>query len=384
MKVSWGSQKTRSIIIQVGVLAALLLIFYQLFSSAVSSLEKQNIAYGFGFLSQESGFEINDARVAYSSEDTFGRALWVGMLNTLFIALLGNLIATVWGTFLGIAQISHNWLLARLARTYVTIVRNVPLILQLIFWYTIITEVLPAVRNAFHILPFTYLSQRGLVLPVPQEGSAFNITLLAALIGLILAILISHLQKRRHQKTGNTYPYGTAMIVASLIVPAVVAGWSTGIIYKLDVPVLRGFDFQGGSTLSPEFVALLFGLVIYSGAFVAEIVRSGIQAVNKGQWEAASSLGLNRRQTIRLVVLPQALKVIIPPMTNCMLNLTKNSSLAVAIGYADLVNVANTTMNQTGQAIECIFIIMVIYLSMSLATSVFMNWYNARKNRLAA
>ena len=382
MGVSWRSEKSRSLIIQAAVLMALLFVCYQLFLNATTALSKQNIAHGFGFLNQEAGFEINNTRVSYSAEDTLARALWVGILNTLLVAILGNLIATVWGTMLGISQISHNWLMVKLSKTYVTVVRNVPLILQLIFWYTFITEILPPVRNAIKLLPHTYLSQRGMVFPVPVEGSELTWTLLAALAGLIVAGLIAYRQNQRQKKTGRTYPYGSTIMLTALLLPAIIVGWSTGILDNLNVPVLGGFDFQGGSTLSPEFIALTLGLIIYSGAFVAEIVRSGIQAVDKGQWEAAASLGLSRRQSIRLVVLPQALKVIIPPLTNCMLNLTKNSSLAIAIGYADLVSVANTTMNQTGQAIECIFIIMTIYLSMSLITSIFMNWYNHRTNRL--
>ena len=289
------------------------LILYYLYSNLQTNLARQNIASGFGFLSLESGFEISESLVEYWSDESYLKALWVGVLNTLKVALVGNGLTLTFGVGVGLMRLSKNWLLSKLAQSYVEILRNTPLLLQLFFCYTIILEGLPSVQEALNPLPHVYLCQRGLFFPSFGE-----------------------------------------------------------------VPQLQGLNFQGGWFLSPEFMALVIGLVLHTSAFVAEIVRAGILSVKTGQWEAARALGLTPAKMMRLVILPQALRVMIPPTTSQLLNLTKNSSLAVAIGYPDFVSVANTSLNQTGQAIELISLIMLVYLTFSLSTSLFMNWYNKR------
>ena len=371
----WRDSKRLGFVFQILVLVALFCILQAMFSNATTALKKQSIASGLGFLEQESAFGISDSMIAYSPESTFGRALVVGLLNTLMVALLGNFLAVIWGTLVGISSLSKNWLLAKVSRGYVNLLRNIPLLLQLFFWYVLITETLPSVRQAIKLMPHTFLSQRGLALPIFHSDPSHPYIFVTGLLGLIASAALYSWQKKRREQTGKTFPFFRVASALTLL-PVLLTWLMAGAPRELNAPALSGFNFEGGLTLGPEFAALLLGLVLYTGAFIAEIVRSGIQAVNKGQWEAAASLGLGAGQTLRLVVLPQALRVIIPPLTSQMLNLTKNSSLAVAIGYTDFVNVANTTMNQTGQTIECIALIMVVYLTFSLMTSLFMNWYN--------
>jgi general L-amino acid transport system permease protein len=283
-------------------------------SNTLANLEERRIASGFGFLGREAGFEISEsAFLTYGAANTYLKALLVGLANTLSVSVIGIIAATVLGAFIGLARLSRNFLLNRLSAIYIEFVRNVPLLVQLFFWYAVITEGMPGPRDALSPLPGVFLSNRGLFFPTFAS-----------------------------------------------------------------VPELQGFNFVGGMQVSPEFAALLVGLATYTAAFIAEIVRAGVLAVDRGQREAAHALGLTRAQALRKVILPQALRVIVPPMTSQYLNLTKNSSLAVAIGYPDLVSIANTTMNQTGQAIEGIAIIMAVYLTISLSISAFMNWYNAR------
>ncbi len=302
----------RSWFVQAALLAAAGLVLWFFASNTAHNLETRKIASGFAFLWREAGFEIGETGfLSYSAADSYLRALGVGLWNTLRVAAIGVVFATLLGTLVGLARLSPNWLLARIAAAYVEVIRNVPLLVQLFFWYVLISENLPAPRDALQPLPGLFLSNRGIVFPTP---------------------------------------------------------WST--------PVLSGFNFSGGVTLTPEFAALLAGLVIYTAAFIGEIVRAGVLSVGRGQLEAAYSVGLARRAALRFVVLPQALRLIVPPLTSQYLNLAKNSSLAVAIGYPDLVSIANTTMNQTGQAIEGIAVIMAVYLTISLSISAFMNWYN--------
>lgn len=371
----WRDVTKRKYTIQVLVLIGIVVFLALMINIASNSLEKQNIASGFGFLEQEAAFEIGETLTEYSAESTFGEALLAGLLNTLLVALLGNFLAVIWGTLVGITSLSHNLLLVRLARIYVDTLRNIPLLLQLFFWYALITEFLPAIRNALNPLPNVYFSQRGLFFPIPEWSATYWGALLALFLGGIASVFLYRWQNLRQQRTGQLFPF-YRIAAALLLVPPSLVWLLGGAPVELDVPVLQGFNFEGGLALTPEFSALLLGLVLYTGAFNAEIVRSGIESVKKGQKEAALSLGLSRSQVLRLVMLPQAVRVIIPPLTSQMLNLTKNSSLAVAIGYPDLVNVANTSMNQTGQAIECIVVIVAVYLSFSLMTSAFMNWYN--------
>jgi len=375
-RLSWNDPGTRSIIYQIIALLAVGGAVWFLVHNTLSNLSSRNISTGFDFLNREAGFAIGETPIAYSPASTYGRAITVGLLNTLRVALMGIVLATILGTIIGIARLSSNWLIRKISSIYVEVMRNVPLLLQLFFWYAIISETLPGPRQAMHPVPGVFVSNRGIQMPsVHGDG------LLWLFAGLVLAVLLIFAMfkwaRKNQEKTGQIFPTGRLSIVLLLVVPVIVWFFS-GTSMTLDVPELKGFNFAGGMTLSPEFAALLIGLVIYTAAFIAEVVRSGIQAVNRGQWEAAEALGLKRGQVLRLIVLPQALRVIIPPMTSQYLNITKNSSLAVAIGYPDIVSVINTTLNQTGQAIEGIMMIMAAYLTVSLSISVFMNWYNKR------
>jgi general L-amino acid transport system permease protein len=318
---------------------------------------------------------IADAWLAYSPKNTYLRAFIVGLVNTLRVAVIGIMLATVLGTVIGIARLSSNWLLSRLAAVYVEVLRDLPLLLQLLFWY-VLMQGLPAARAAWMPIDGVYFSNRGLVLPwIPiEEGNLWVI--LTAAVGLIVLVALRRRLLALQLLDGRPrrlWPY--ALLVAGL--PAL-ASWALDVSWSIAMPELRGFNFVGGLTLSPEYFALLVALVTYTSAFIAEIVRSGIQAVHGGQWDAAMALGLRRSFVLQHIVMPQALRVIIPPMTSQFLNLTKNSSLAVAVGYQDIVSIANTTLNQTGQAIEAIALIMLVFLTISLGISLFMNWYNAR------
>ncbi|HEX6958377.1 MAG TPA: amino acid ABC transporter permease [Ferrovibrio sp.] len=374
-RLSWNDPDVRSVVYQIVALGLVGLVAWFLISNTLHNLSSRNIASGFGFLDREAGFAIGEGPIDFAPHNTYARAVLVGLLNTLRVAVIGIVLATLLGTIVGIARLSKNWLIAKLSLFYVETIRNVPLLLQLFFWYAVITETMPGPRQALHPLPGVFISNRGVKLPVPADHFAFDLAGVAFLIGLVLSVLVSNWAKRRQDATGQSFPVWSTCIALILGLP--IFGWLIGgAPLEFDIPKLRGFNFTGGVTLTPEFAALLFGLVVYTGAFIAEVVRSGIEAVSHGQTEAAAALGLRRGQILRLVVLPQALRVIIPPMTSQYLNLTKNSSLAVAIGYPDIVSVANTAINQTGQAIEGILIIMAVYLTFSLSISLFMNWYN--------
>ncbi|MDF1552417.1 MAG: amino acid ABC transporter permease [Deferrisomatales bacterium] len=373
----WNDPAKRGLVFQALALLSVAGIGYYLFSNTQANLARQNIATGFGFLGRESGFEIGEGLISYSAASTYGRALWVGVLNTLKVSFLGIVITVMLGTLVGIARLSKNWLLAKLAGGYIELFQNIPVLLQLFFWYAIFYEFLPAPRQALNPLPGVFLCNRGLLLGIPAAHPVFpwvGVAVLAACLGVWVLRRWAH---RRQDATGQIFPLFRVGALTVIGLPLVV--WAVGgAPTAMDVPVLTGFNFKGGLALSPEFAALLTGLALYTAAFVAEIVRAGIQSVSHGQTEAAMSIGLTGGQTLNLVILPQALRVIIPPLTSQMLNLTKNSSLAVAIGFPDFVSVANTTINQTGQAIEGIALIMVVYLMFSLGTSVFMNWYNKK------
>lgn len=373
----WRDPKKRAIFFQIVVLLLVFGIVYILVSNTHANLQRQSIATGFGFLQTESGFEIGESVIQYSSADTYGRALLAGALNTLKVSFIGIILTTILGVFIGIARLSRNWLVSQLAGGFIEVMQNIPVLLQLFFWYAIFYEAFPAPRQALNPLPGIFLCNRGLILPAPADNAAHLPMLIALFVALALWWLLAHWARKRQDLTGKTFPAMSVGLSLSLLLPALV--WlAFGAPTALDVPVLRGFNFQGGVTVSPEFSALLLGLVLYTSAFVAEIVRAGIQAVTRGQIEAAMSIGLRPGQVLYQVVMPQALRVIIPPLTSQMLNLTKNSSLAIAIGFADFVSVANTTINQTGQAIEGVALIMAVYLCFSLSTSFFMNWYNKR------
>ena len=375
-KSAWNDPKVRGIFYQVLVVGLVALGVWYLVSNTLHNLSVRNIATGFGFLAREAGFAIGEGPISYTPEDTYSRALTVGLLNTLRAAVIGIVLATILGTIIGIARLSSNWLVAKLASIYVEVMRNVPLLLQLFFWYAIISESFPGPRQALNPIPGVFLSNRGLKFP-SLEGDGLTWLAGGVFFAVVAILVLANWSRRRQERTGQLFPVWRSAI-ALLVACPLLAWWVSGADLSLNVPELSGFNFRGGFTLTPEFAALLLGLVIYTAAFIAEVVRSGIQAVSHGQWEAAESLGLRRTLALRLIVLPQALRVIIPPMTSQYLNLTKNSSLAVAIGYPDIVSVVNTTLNQTGQAIEGIMLIMAAYLTVSLSISLFMNWYNAR------
>ncbi|MBX6375451.1 MAG: amino acid ABC transporter permease [Acetobacteraceae bacterium] len=376
IRLSWSDERVRGLVWQVLVVGVVVAIVWWLVRNTAHNLEVRRIATGFGFLGREAGLPIGEHVIDYSPTDTYARALLVGVLNTLKVSVIGIVLATIIGTAIGIARLSRNWLLARLASVYVEVIRDLPLLLQLLFWYTIL-QGLPGPRQALNPVDGVYLSNRGLKLPWIEWQGAHTAALLALLAGVAGAWLYARWARARQMADGRPRRVWPAAVL--LVVGLPLAVWAAmGAPWTVDRPVLRGFNFTGGLTVSPEFFALLVGLVTYTAAFIAEIVRAGILAVNQGQWEAAQALGLRHGQVLRLIVLPQALRVIVPPMTSQYLNLTKNSSLAVAIGYQDIVSIANTTLNQTGQAIEGIAIIMAVYLTISLSISAFMNWYNAR------
>ena len=377
---SWSlyDLRVRAILYQVLLVAAVGLVAWFLVSNTVHNLESRKIASGFGFLQREAGFAIGETTlVAYNAADSYLRALTVGVLNTFRVSLVGIVAATLLGTLIGLARLSHNWLLSRLAAGYVETMRNVPLLVQLFFWYTVISDNLPGPRQALSPLPDVFLSNRGIALPVLHSHPVHGWMAAALAAGALGAWWLARWARRRQALTGQPFPAlaaGSALVLGLPLLVFLAAGAPL----QIERPQLQGFNFAGGMTLTPEFAALLGGLTTYTAAFIAEIVRAGVLAVDRGQFEAAYALGLRPRRAMRLVVLPQALRVIVPPLTSQFLNLTKNSSLAVAIGYPDLVSIANTAMNQTGQAIEGIAIIMAVYLTISLTISLFMNWYNKR------
>jgi general L-amino acid transport system permease protein len=370
--------EVRQAVYQVLLLAAVAYAGYWVLNNVAENLRRQNVASGFDFLGRTAGFDVSQSLIEYSNASSYGRAFWVGLLNTLLVAALGIVAATVIGFVVGIARLSSNWLIARLATAYVEIVRNLPLLLQLFFWYFAVLKTLPAPRQS-HVLPGgVFLNVRGLYLPAPAPQSGFEAVAIAFGIGLFLAIALWVWSRRRQRLTGYRLPVlwpSLLIIVALPLAVFLVAGSPIRMIY----PELRGFNFQGGVVLQPELIALLLGLSIYTASFIAEIVRAGILGVPRGQTEAAQALGLSNGQKLRLVVIPQALRIIIPPLTSQYLNLTKNSSLAVAIGYPDFVSVfTGTVLNQTGQAVEVILMTMGVFLTLSLLTSLFMNWFNRR------
>lgn len=373
----WNDPAKRAVVYQLVTLLVVGMIGYYLFSNTVANLQRQSIATGFHFLEKESSFEIGESLIPYSAASTYARALLVGILNTLKVSFVGIVLTILLGTIVGIARLSTNWLVSRLAAIYIEVFQDIPVLLQLIFWYAIFYDSLPSPRNAMELLPGTFLCNRGLAFGIPAHHPAHSYMVLAFVAGCGCIYVLRKWAMNRQDRTGRSFPVFTVGCALVIGLPLMV--WlALGAPTAMNIPKLSGFNFTGGITLSPEFTALLLGLVLYTAAFVAEIVRSGIQAVSKGQTEAAMSLGLKPWQTLNLVILPQSLRIIVPPLTSQMLNLMKNSSLAVAIGFPDFVSVANTTINQTGQAIEGVALIMVVYLFFSLMTSSFMNWYNKK------
>ncbi|MGE0659216.1 MAG: amino acid ABC transporter permease [Reyranellaceae bacterium] len=372
----WNDPTIRGYAFQIVVFGGVIALGWWLVANTLENMARQNIASGFGFIVQESGFDIGDTLIEYSPASSYGRAIWVGILNTLRVALIGIVLATLLGTLIGIGRLSSNWLLAKICGWYVEIIRNIPLLLQLFIWYKLITLYSPGPRQAVSIGNI-FVSNRGVKFPVPVADPAHVWMGIALLVGIVLSFVVARWARARQAATGQQFHTVWASLALIFGLPLLVFV-GAGFPLQWSVPELKGFNFVGGVVLLPEFFALLIGLTVYTAAFIAEIVRAGILAVNRGQSEAAAALGLRPNTAMRLVILPQALRVIIPPMTSQYLNITKNSSLAIAIGYPDIVAILNTTMNQTGQAIEGTALIMACYLTVSLSISFFMNWYNKK------
>lgn len=368
----------RSVVFQIIAILALIFFIYSIVNNALTNLESRGITTGFNFLNQPAGFGISQSLIDYNETDTYGRTFVVGLLNTLYVSIIGIFFATVLGFILGIARLSSNWLVSRFAAIYVETFRNIPLLLQILFWYFSVLQALPGKRQSLSIGDSIFINVSGLFIPKPIFTSGSGLVFTVFILGVIATICVKIWANNRQKVTGQQTP--TLRIAIGLIIglPTIAYFWM-GMPISAEYPVLQRFNFQGGIEVIPEFVALLVALSIYTAAFIAEIVRSGINAVSHGQTEAAMSLGLSRRRTLKLVIIPQAMRIIIPPLTSQYLNLTKNSSLAVAIGYPDLINVfAGTTLNQTGQAIEVISMTMAVYLTISLVTSFLMNTYNRK------
>ena len=372
----WTDERSRGLIFQILVVLGLAIFVAFIVSNTIANLQNAGLASGFGFLVDPAFFDINQKLIEYSSTSTFGRALVVGILNTILVSSMGIVAATVIGFFAGVIRLSPNFLLSRMAGVYVEITRNVPVLLQIIFWWVVLSG-LPKVRESVSVGETVFLNNRGVRLPSPVLETGFQWVTVAFIIGIVATVIIGRWAQSRQNISGERFPVALCGLALIVGLPSAVY-WIAGTPVSWDVPELTRFNFRGGINITPELVALWFALSTYTGAFISEIVRAGIVSVSKGQTEAAGSLGLRPRQTMRLVIIPQALRVIIPPLTSQYLNLTKNSSLAIAIGYQDLVSIGGTILNQSGQALEVVGIWMVIYLSLSLLTSTFMNWYNKR------
>ena len=375
----YNDPKIRSIIYQAVLAAIVIFLFYGAIHNAVVNLQRAHIASGFGFWNNVAGFDISQTLIPYSSSaSTYGQAFWVGLLNTLLVAALGIVLATALGFTVGICRLSKNWLLSRVATGYVELIRNIPLLLQLLFWYNAVLKALPELRDSAVLWGGSYLNNRGLFMPQPMPKPGFGAVEIALLIGLVCAFAFRFWARRRQAATGQQAPVLWVTLALVIGLPLVVF-FIAGSPLEFAYPEKGRFNIKGGLEVLPEFVALLVGLSVYTAAFIAEVVRAGIRSVSHGQTEAAGSLGLRNGPTLRLIVIPQAMRVIIPPLTSQYLNLTKNSSLAVFVGYPDLTQVfTGTVLNQTGQAVEVVLITMAVYLTISLVTSIGMNIYNAR------
>ena len=374
----WNDPATRALIFQLLAAVGVIAFFYYIISNALTNMEARGITTGFDFLSKPAGFGILQTLIDFDETYSYGRTFFVGLLNTLLVSVLGIILASMLGLTIGIARLSHNWLVARLATVYIETFRNIPLLLQIFFWYFAVLRALPAARDSITLGESFFLNNRGLYIPKAITGDGFGLVWIAVIVAIGISLFLKRYRDRMQAQTGKSLTIWWPILLLIIGLP-LLSFWIVGSPLTWEYPELKRFNFQGGMTVYPELIALLVALTIYTAAFIAEVVRSGIQAVSKGQNEAANALGLTRGQTLRLIIVPQALRVIIPPLTNQYLNLIKNSSLATAIGYPDLVSVfAGTTLNQTGQAVEIIFMTMAVYLTFSLITSGLMNWYNKR------
>ena len=368
-------EKSRSLLIQTIVIGIFALLIYLIAQQTAYNLEKRGISSGFDFLNLAAGYDISISLIPFTSEDTHLRAYFVGLLNTLMIAVCGCFLATIIGFLVGVIRLSSNWLFRNIAYVYVEFTRNVPVLVQIILYYSILLH-LPKIKQAIILFDNFYLSNRGLYSPQPIFKDGFSIVAWSLVISIAVSFFLKRFLKRKQEATGKQYPI--FFINSGIIIfTPIIFYYIMGMPLEFDNPVLKGFNFQGGMVIRPEFIGMLFGLSIYTAAFISETVRSGIISVSKGQREASQALGLKRNLIMRLVIIPQALRVIIPPLTSQYLNLTKNSSLGIAIGYADLVHgFGGISLNQTGRAIEIMLMVMLTYLTISLTISFFMNIYN--------
>jgi len=374
---SWRSRATRGLIYQAVAVAAIGAAVWFLAHNTLENMRVRGIQSGLGFFTQPAGFDIGESVFAFDSADPYWKAFLVGLSNTLRAAIVGIVLTTILGTLIGIGRLSRNFLIRSLCTGYVELIRNIPVLIQLLMWYTALSAWLPPLSDAMNPLPGIFLSKSGMSFPVPEWEQGHLVSLAGLALGIAAAWLYRRWARAAFARTGIPRPIFWPTL--AIVIVGALLGWvAGGSPTALEMPVRNDFNISGGGTVTPEFLAVTIGLSIYTASFVAEIVRSGIQSVPWGQTEAAGALGLSRGHALKLVLLPQALRVIIPPLTNQYLNLTKNSSLAVAVGYPDLVSISNTTLNQTGRAVECIAVIMAVYLTLSLVTAGLMNWYNAR------
>lgn len=375
----WRRPVFRSTLFQLLLVAGIIFIGNYLFQNTLHNLQQRGITTGFGFLSQEAGFGIVQTLIPFDETYSYGRTFYVGLLNTLLVAVLGIFLATIFGFLIGVGRLSHNWVISKLATVYIETFRNIPLLLQIMFWYFAVLQPLPRPRQSFTVAEALFFNNRGLYLPSPIFEQGFWLVTTAFVVAIAVVIVVARWAHARQETTGqqfHTVYFALGMIIGLPLLAFLVMGSPL----SWDYPALKGFNFKGGMVIIPELMALLVALSVYTAAFIAEAVRSGIMAVSHGQTEAAYAVGLRPGTTLRLVIIPQAMRVIIPQLTSQYLNLTKNSSLATAVGYPDLVAVfAGTTLNQTGQAVEVIAMTMGVYLVISLSISMFMNWYNKRK-----
>jgi len=378
-QAGWGG-----VAVQILFVAVVVWIGYEIVENARANLQAQRIASGFGFMSNTAGFAVSQALIPFTESDSYARVFVVGLLNTLLVSIVGIVIATVIGVLVALGRLSPNWLLARISGGYVEVIRNLPLLFQILFWYLAVLATLPSPRQSVSLFGSVFLNNRGLIVPDPVPQQSFGVFVVAIAIGIAGSLVMRAYARRQLFAAGEKltiWPFVVAMLIGLPALAVAIFGAPV----TFDMPQLTGFNFAGGAKVLPEFAALTIALSTYTAAFIAEIVRAGLQSVPKGQMEAGASLGLSRGETLRLVIIPQAMRVILPPLTNQYLNLTKNSSLAVAIGYPDLFSVfAGTALSQTGQAVEIIALTMGVYLLISLVTSAIMSFYGWRLNRSLA
>lgn len=374
----WNDPKYRALFFQILLVAGLGYFVISIVNNTLSNMEARGISTGFAFLSEVAGFGILQSLIEFNETSTYGRTFVVGLLNTLLISALGIFFATLIGFVMGVARLSQNWLISKVATVYVEIFRNIPLLLQIFFWYFAVLAALPSVKNSISLGAGIEFNNRGLYMPGPVPEDGFALVIWLFIIGIVATIFLSKWATKRQETTGQQFPVFLSSLGLIIGLPFIVFLIS-GSPLSWDYPELGRFNIQGGISIIPELLALLVALTIYTGTFIAETVRAGINAVNHGQTEASLALGMTRGQTMRLIIIPQALRVIIPPLTSQYLNIAKNSSLATAVGYPDIVAVfMGTTLNQTGQAVEITMMTMAVYITISLSISMFMNWYNAR------